>query len=284
MANLKTKRRRSKKATSFDGAKINYEVSLPTKNKDLCIVFVHGLGGDLTAWDAERDFFHSEGVPSIAIDLRGHGFSDRSEDKDFYKMINFSKDIVEVMKKEGFQKYTIVGHCFGGMVSMILEANYPKTAKNLILVDTGYKPPLLIDPIRKNPFLIWMLEILVKSLPNFKLDGHADFNKYINTPDFDLRRLASDILHVSIRSYLLISENLFGYDATKLLDKITIPTLVVEGKKDTVFPPEIAKKLNERIKKSEIDYIDGANHILVISNPLDLSREFERFLIKHKFI
>lgn len=278
------KKKVSKRIKSFDGTKIYYEISHPTQKNDNAIIFLHGLGGDLTAWNDERDYFFSEGVSSIAIDLRGHGYSDRSESKDFYNFNNFANDVLAVMKDAGFKKYSIVGHCFGGMITLTLEGNNPKSAENLILVDTGFKPPLLVEPLRKNPILLWILEEIVKNIPNFNLKGHADFKKYINTEDIDFRRLASDILHVSLRSYLLISENLFGYDASTLLDKISVPTLVVEGKKDTIFPPTIAKKLQKRIKKAEIDFIDNANHILVISNPIDLAREFERFLIKRKFI
>jgi len=273
-----------KKIKSFDGTKIYYESHRPDNRGEKAVVFLHGLGGDLSAWDKEVEFFTSEGVPTVAIDLRGHGFSDRSEKKEFYKFANFTKDVLAVMHDAKFKEYCIVGHCFGGMVTLLLEGNNPKSAKNLILVDTGFKPPLLIEPLKNNPLLLWILEAFVANIPNLRLLGHADFSKYIGTKDIDFRRLTSDILHVSLRSYLLISENLFGYDASSLLSKISIPTLVIEGKMDTIFPPNIAIELSKRIKKSEIDFIDGANHILVTSNPLDLSREIERFLIKRKFV
>lgn len=277
-------KKKSRKIKSFDGTKIYYEKISVNTDKEHIVIFLHGLGGDLSAWDKEREYFHSEGISSIAIDLRGHGFSDRSENKEFYKFSNFADDVLAVMKEEKYKKYTIVGHCFGGMITLILEGNNPKSATNLVLVDTGFKPPLLIEPLRNNPVLLWILETFVSSIPNLRVLGHADFSKYIGTNDIDFRRLTSDILHVSLRSYLLISENLFGYDASKLLAKISIPTLVIEGKKDTIFPPNIAIELQRRIKRSEIDFIDGANHILVTSNPLDLAREIERFLIKRKFV
>lgn len=275
---------KGKQIKSFDGTKIYYESDYSKNSNDKAIIFLHGLGGDLTAWNKEREFFKEEGVSTIAIDLRGHGYSDRSDTKDFYKFSNFSNDVLSVMKDAGFNEYSVVGHCFGGMVTLVLEGNNPNTSKNIILVDTGFKPPLLVEPLRKNPILLWILEEIVNNIPNFKLSGHTDFSQFIGTNDIDFRRLTSDILHVSLRSYLLISENLFGYNATDLLNKILIPTLIIEGKLDTIFPPKIARELQKRIKKSEIDFIDGANHILVTSNPLDLSREIERFLIKRKFI
>lgn len=269
---------------SFDGTKIYYDKRPVNSNKNHAILFLHGLGGDLSVWDKERDFFSSEGIPTIATDLRGHGFSDRSDDLDFYKFDNFANDAIAIMKHEGYKKYTVVGHCLGGMVALVLEGSNPRSAENLVLVDTGFKPPLLIEPLRNNPILLWIIEKIVNNIPNFKIKGHADFNKFIGTKDVDLVRFVSDVLHVSMRSYLLISENLIGYNASKLLDRISVPTLIIEGEMDTIFPPDVARQLKKRIKRSEIDFINGANHILVTSNPLDLAREIERFLIKRGFL
>jgi pimeloyl-ACP methyl ester carboxylesterase len=268
---------------SFDGTKIYYEVRGDGKRKN-CLVLLHGLGGDLTAWDKEVEYFNSEGLSTIAIDLRGHGLSGRSKKSEFYKFTNFARDVVEVMKKEGFKKYSLIGRCFGGMVSLFLEAKYPKSSNNLILVDTSYKPPRFVEPVVRNPYLFKIFRLITKIVPDLRLKGHVNFDNFIGTNDIDLRRIISDVLHVSLKSYLLISENLVGYNAIDLLDKISVPTLVIEGKEDTIFPPEIAEKLKERIENSEIGYIDKANHILVINNPLDLAREIERFLIKQKFI
>lgn len=72
-------------------------------------------------------------------------------------------------------------------------------------------------------------------------------------------------------------------DANKLLDQIKVPTLVVEGANDTIFPPEIAHYLHKRIKKSELDIIPNANHILVLNNPQDLEKSIEGFLKRINF-
>jgi len=55
---------------------------------------------------------------------------------------------------------------------------------------------------------------------------------------------------------------------------------VVEGSKDSVFPPEVALSLKNRIKNSEIDIVEQANHIIVLNNPVDLNKSIERFLFE----
>lgn len=132
-------------------------------------------------------------------------------------------------------------------------------------------------------FADWIINLLLKVVPDTKRKGHADFNKFIGTNDINFKRILSDISHTSLKSYLMLADNLINMDAKALLDRISVPTLVVEGKNDTIFPPEVAKYLHSRIKNSELDLIEEANHILVLNNPQDLEKSIHSFLQKINF-
>ena len=267
--------------TSFDGAKIYYHKTL--RDKTRWLIFLHGFGGDLTAWDKERDYFSRIGISSIAMDLRGHGLSQKSRNRDFYKVENFSKDLRSLIKAEKLLQPVIIGHCFGGMVAMYFQAKFPNDSKGLVLVDTSFKPPFLsFNPIERT-FLKYLFELL-RLIPDFHLNGHRNFDEFAGTNDVNIKRILSDILHTSLQSYLTICESLVDLNAKQLLRQINVPTLVIEGGKDSIFPPEIARYLNQRIKKSELDLIPDANHILVLNNPKDLEKSIESFLKKIGFI
>ena len=70
---------------SFDGAKIFYSLS---KRSNSWLIFVHGMGGDETAWIKERAYFTKLDFSTLALDLRGHGLSARSQKPDFYQIAN----------------------------------------------------------------------------------------------------------------------------------------------------------------------------------------------------
>ncbi len=266
---------------TVDGARIYYEVE---RIGDKCIVFLHGMGGALSAWKREREFFHKLGLSTIAVDLRGHGHSSRSDDESFYDFGKFAADVLRVMKVEGFKKYVVVGHCFGGMIAMTLEGMFPGSCDLLVLVDTSHKPPRLLRRIPKAKYFRKLLGLLAKFSTDARIHGHEDFEKFIGTSDYDLIRIASDILHTSLRSYLLMWEKVMGYDASDLLNNIKVPTLIVDGEDDSIFPPRAAEELKERIKHSELDLIPAANHILIINNPEDLNEIIKKFLVKEDFI
>ncbi len=267
---------------SFDKAKIYYEKNKGDTNKWL--IFLHGFGGDLTAWNNTRNYFHDLGISTIALDLRGHGLSDRRNDKNFYKFENFAKDVSLLLAKEGILNPVIIGHCFGGMVSIYYEAQFPNSSKGLVLVDTSYKPPFFSSNFVTKAFFDRMINLFIKIMPDIKKSGRADYSKFVGSSDLNPRRILTDILHTSLKTYLQISKQLVKLDAKKLLDKILVPTLVIEGENDSIFPPNIARSLSKRIKNSQLDLIEGANHIIVLNNPEDLSKSIEQFLRKINFI
>lgn len=267
--------------TSFDEVKIYYHKTV--RDPDKWLIFLHGFGGDLTAWQKERAYFTKQAISTIAMDLRGHGFSDRSNKKDFYKLENFAKDLNLLLETEKIKKPVLIGHCFGGMVTIYFQTMFPDKSKALILVDTSYKPPFIGNNFVAKVFLDKIINLLLKAVPDVKKAGHADFKKFTGTNDINFKRIFSDILHTSLRSYLMLSDQLISLDAKNLLDKIQVPTLIVEGTKDSIFPPDIAEYLHHRIKTSQLDLIEGANHILVINNPKELEESIKSFLTKINF-
>lgn len=266
---------------SFDRTKIYYEKNEGKKNRAL--IFLHGFGGDLGAWDKEREYFKSLGYSTLALDLRGHGLSSKSDDINFYKLENFAQDLKVLIEREKIKNPVILGHCFGGMVATYFQTRNPKISRALVLIDTSFKPPFISPHGVQEIFLKYLFDLLAKIAPNNPSFSHADFNQFIGTPDIDLRRILSDIMHTSLKSYLLLCDQLVELDAKKLLSKIKVPTLIIQGAEDSIFPIEIAEYLHSRIKKSELDIIKGANHILVLNNPLELNESIKNFLTKINF-
>lgn len=267
---------------SFDGAKIYYHKT--EKNNKLWLILLHGLGGDLTSWHKERSHFTRSGISTIAMDLRGHGLSERRNVADFYKFENFAKDVATLIEKEGLKNVVVVGHCFGGMVSIYFQSQFPKLSKGLILVDTSYKPTFFGKNFISKGLLNKMITLLLKFASTEKVKGHEKPDLFIGSSDLDLKRILSDMLHTSLKSYLMMFDSLINLDAKAMLDKIKVPTLVIEGAEDTIFPPKLAEDLKSRIKNSELELIEGANHIIVINNPKQLEQSIEGFLRKLKFI
>jgi len=264
---------------SFDSTSIYYE-TMGDDYKKRAIIFIHGLGGDLTAWNKERKYLLERGFSSVAMDLRAHGLSDRPQKGEQYTLISFAKDVESLIEKELLKKPIIVGHCFGGMVALTLNGLYPHLSRAQVLVDAGYKQPYLSQLFMKNQTLHHLKNIIEKYLPKNHISGHRNFDIYKNSGDYNVKRIVSDIAHVSLKSYLEISDQLLDFDATSLLNKVKIPTLIIEGLEDSIIPPKMAEFLHLRIIKSELKLIKHANHILLTNNPIDVAKTIYNFIIK----
>ncbi len=116
------------------------------------------------------------------------------------------------------------------------------------------------------------------------MKDYVNYQKFFGSTDYDIKRIAADILHTSLRSYFFALKELVGYDATDFLRKILVPTLIIEGSNDSIFPPDTAKALQSRIKTSYLDIIEGGNHLVNINKPKDVNQEIEHFLKKLKLI
>ena len=55
-------------------------------------------------------------------------------------------------------------------------------------------------------------------------------------------------------------------------------TIVIEGNKDSIFNILVAKKIKNLIRKSKLDIVPNANHIIVINNPKQLEMEIINFI------
>ena len=97
------------------------------------ILMVHGGMDHCRNWDwAARAL--SEHYAIIAPDLRGHGDSEWSAGGT-YRELDFVYDIEQLVRLRGFDKITIVGHSFGGFVSLIYAGLNPDIVDKMIIIE-----------------------------------------------------------------------------------------------------------------------------------------------------
>ena len=97
----------SSKYAKLDATKIHYQSQ--GKGKD-ALVLVHGWGCNLNHWRDQIPEL-SKRARVIAVDLPGHGSSDKPETK--YDMDLFAAAIDAVMKDAGVERAVLVGHSMG---------------------------------------------------------------------------------------------------------------------------------------------------------------------------
>src|SRR5215467_7136921 len=117
----------------FDGNKVHY---LMSGKGDDALIFVHGWTCNADFWRGQLRAFST--IPAIAIDLPGHGQSDKPRTD--YTMAYFARSIEAVMKDAGVRRAVLAGHSMGTPVVREFYRLYPDKTLALVIVDGPLRP------------------------------------------------------------------------------------------------------------------------------------------------
>lgn len=257
-----------------DKVKLYYRVQT---GKKPFLVFVHGGGGDLTAFDMAIKYLKGN-YATLVYDQRGHGFSDRPKSKQAYNLHYLIEDLHQIILKEKITDFILIGQCFGGMIVQAFARKYPTLPKGLLLVTTS----AAMNPWKRlmglNPVFFLGLKILTW-IPwlYFKTYKRPDNTKFIDSPDISLPKLLRDWYCTSPGSWaqMFIVANLF--DLKDSPGYFAGPVKAVYGKQDNFFSVNDVKQLINyfpQIKFREI----ATNHGLPCNKPRELAREIDAFI------
>lgn len=260
---------------SFDGVKINYSID---RKSDKFLIFLHGAGGDLNAWEEYVKFFNEKGFSTLAVDIRGHGFSKPLSESDYY-IENCAKDIAEIIKNEKIENFIIVGHCFGGMVALTFSKMYSNQAAGYVFIDFGYQIPLAKKFLIKK-FISYFSSWKIPSKSVSKIaGGHGNYDASFSKGDLiSFRRLGNDLKNTGLKPLLFIYKSMFGFNGESYLKLIKEPVIIIHGEKDVFFNVKFAKKMNDLIEDSKLILLNKANHWPIFNKTQEINSFVYDFL------
>jgi pimeloyl-ACP methyl ester carboxylesterase len=95
------------------------------------LVLLHGGGQNAHTWDTVA---LALGRPLIAIDLPGHGHSDRRADRDYGPWRN-AEAVASVLEQAAPHAAAVVGMSLGGVTAIRLAAGWPALVRKAVVVD-----------------------------------------------------------------------------------------------------------------------------------------------------
>jgi pimeloyl-ACP methyl ester carboxylesterase len=100
-------------------------------------LLVHGMASNARLWDGVADRLASAGRLSVAVDLRGHGLSDKPDSG--YDFDTITRDLLALIGTLGpaFENPMVVGQSWGCSVALDLAVKRPDVPLGLVLVDGG---------------------------------------------------------------------------------------------------------------------------------------------------
>lgn len=82
------------------------------------VVLVHGWGGSVYTFDATIPALAAAGHRVLALDLPGHGLSDKPTDPDRYRLSSMTDAVLAVVAANHVRQYDVVAHSMGGAIAL----------------------------------------------------------------------------------------------------------------------------------------------------------------------
>ncbi|MEC9488056.1 MAG: alpha/beta hydrolase [Halanaerobium sp.] len=241
--------------TEINNLKIHYHAA----GQGEPVILLHGWGGSIDSFAPVFNYLGQK-YTVYSLDLPGFGKSDRPArtwgSKEYGSFLN------DFMDALGIGQATLIGHSFGGKVSICLAAAYPEKAKKLILVNSA-------GLIKKRPASYYVkvytykfLKKLLSLLPFTGEKSSRRLQELFGSGDY---RQAGEMRQILVK---VVNE-----DLQPLLKNIKAPTLLIWGENDQATPPYFGRTMEREIDDAGLvilkdaghfSYLDQLNQFLII--------------------
>lgn len=239
------------------------------------IVLIHGYPLDHTIWDPQiahlsQDYF------VLAPDLRGHGQSEATSGP--YTMDLLAQDVNALIDHLQLEHVVLGGLSMGGYVTFAFMKQFPDRVRGLILADTRAEADTPEARSRREQQAQSVLtngtrEVLDQMTPKMLTEKTAqDKPKLVEK----VRRMMESTNPTGIAGALLGMAQ--RPDSTPLLERITVPTLILVGSQDSITTVDHAKNMASRIPNSQLVIVHDAAHLTTLERPRQVNEAIGRFL------
>ena len=248
---------------------LNIQATALGNPDDPLVILLHGGGQTRHAWRGTAGKLSQAGFYAVAIDLRGHGDSDWSEDGD-YAIESYKEDLKNIINQLG-KSASLIGASLGGMISLCTagDRECSDLCNALVMVDIGIYP----NEEGSNEILKFMssgskgfssLEQASDSIASYL--PHREKPKDISGLKKNLR-LKEDgryYWHWDPRFIESRASNRIDYKLRqkKYAESVNIPTLLIRGALSNVVTQDEVDDFLETIKHAEFIEIDRAAHMI----------------------
>ena len=251
-------------------------------NPKIKVLLLHG-GPAMTHEYMEcfETFFQREGFEFYEYDQLGSYYSDQPKDSSLWTTERFVDEVEQVRKAIGANKnnFYILGNSWGGILAMEYALKYQQNMKGLLVAnmmasapDYGKYADKVLSKQMKPEILAEIRSLEAKKdfnnprymellMPNYYQqhlcrlkdwpDGLNRASKHVNNEIYTMMQGPSEFG---------ISGRLAKWDIKKRLPEITIPTLMIGAKYDTMDPKAMEEQ-SKLVKKGRYLYCPNGSHL-----------------------
>jgi len=250
------------------------------------VILVHGFASSTYTWLSLVRLLPS-GFRYIALDLKGFGRSDKPRDKN-YSAYDQAMILTEFINKLGLDNVVIIGHSFGGIVSLVsLMSNKIKNkVVSLVLIDS-------VAYFNHIPDFITKLSIPVANILGLELLSPRKLVlQVLEEVFYDHSKITEEMINAysenlgyieAKRSLIRSASQFVSKDMRHIHEKfnqIRLPVLIISGGADRLIPIEESYALERELPHVELKVIPKCGHSPQEECPQETAEIISAFLEK----
>ena len=260
-------------ANSSTGLNLNWNghrIHVVDRGEGDALLLVHGLGADLSRWQANIDVL-AKHHRVIAVDLLGFGHSDKPALD--YRAQLYVDQLEAVLDTLGVERTTLVGNSMGGWVSMLFAEQHPTRTKKLVLIAPAFVNglPATISPDQlssgANPGTVPQMRAYLERVYHAPPNDEADVRRLLD--EHRLRNQGSAIS--SLSRAISAGQDVFTRDRVA---NLSVETVVIHGANDGIVPLAASKALAATLPNATLMVVERAGHWPQLEQPPSLNSLF----------
>jgi pimeloyl-ACP methyl ester carboxylesterase len=220
------------------------------------VLLLHALTGRASLWQQVAAHLTAAGIRAVAMDLRGHGASDRAAD---YRVETLAADAVGLIETLGAAQVDVLGHSIGGTVAWTLAAERPDLVRRLVIEDQRPAKDARHESYWKRWAEDWPWTFPSCEAGLSYLRAHHRSRQWwepslIALGDgrwgwaFDRDAIAQ------------MAAGLHARPDWETLRRVRAPTLLIRGEKSAHVKPDVSERMAATISDARVVTVAGADH------------------------
>jgi pimeloyl-ACP methyl ester carboxylesterase len=232
------------------------------------IIILHGWGLSREKFTVLKDILAKRGYVVYAPDFPGFGTSEIP--KKPLHLSDYADFLHTYIVKNKIKNPVLIGHSFGGRVSLKYQMMFPNSIRALILTGTPGYTPVARKKIMVSIALAKIGKFIFSMPPfNFLKERVRGWYYYlVGARDY---YRANEVMRE-------IFKNIVQEDLLAPMNAVTAPCMLVWGKDDIITPVWIAEKMHETIHHSVLSVIPETGHGVSYKQPEVFADSIKQFL------
>ncbi|MFC2015519.1 NAD(+) synthase [Chloroflexota bacterium] len=245
------------------------------------VVLVHGMAASLADWSRLMPLLVSSGYQAIAVDLLGHGDSDKPASQDGYTADAVYQALEQCLDRLDIEPpFYLIGHSLGGYMSLMYSLKHPDRVRAMVLIN----PLFSLNQLTRILDLLMPLSRvgvgLLKATPQWLVNSFLSYNdSFLTKLDSETRWAYSRDIKRASPDFLRIPGSIT--DLTTHLPSIEPATLVLWGVDDRIEKADSFPRLVSGLPNATGKGITDCGHHPHQGAPALVSRMIFDFFEQH---